>query len=240
MSNTATNQPLVNINLQPGTPHPYQQVVNILASAFDHFNSVLLNGELKETPIIAVMPRGRRAAYGWFVDEKWEDKGIRRPEINISAETLNRPIANVLGTLVHEMAHMLNAQNGISDCNAAQYHNKHFKTAAEKLGMIVTRMPGKGFAVTTVGPTLQAAIDTFCQMENTSVFVDFARTESNGRGITKQVFSIPAHETDKLWFDAESASSGMSKKDLLSQIISAYEASRQVKVKSSKSVISLI
>ena len=234
MNTLTTNQPTP--QLVAGTPHPYQQVVNILASAFDHFNSVLLNGELTETPIIAVMPRGRRAAYGWFVDQKWEDKGTRRPEINISAETLNRPIANVLGTLAHEMAHQLNAQNGVSDCNAAQYHNKHFKTAAERLGMNVTRLPGKGFAVTTVGTTLQAAIDTFCQMENTSVFVDFARTETGGRGIVKQVFSIPAHETDKLWFDAQSITTGMSKKDLLSQIITAYEESTKVNVTSKQSV----
>jgi hypothetical protein len=210
------------------TAHPYQQVINVLASAFDHFNSVLLNGELTDTPIIAVLPRGRRAAYGWFVEDKWNDKGVKRPEINVSAEHLSRPIGNVLGTLAHEMAHMLNAQNGLKDCNKAQYHNKHFKTAAERLGLVVTRVPNKGFAMTTVGTTLQAAIDVFCQMENTSAFTDFERLESGVVNTYKPMCTIPAHPTDKNWFERESRNENLTQKDLLNKIVNHYITSQNL------------
>jgi hypothetical protein len=234
-----TNMEIETLNPQPPAPpvvvtgvsmlptaHPYQQVINVLAAAFDHFNTVLLNGELTDTPIIAVLPRGRRAAYGWFIEDKWNDKNIKRPEINVSAEHLNRPITNVLGTLAHEMCHQLNAQNGLKDCNKAQYHNKHFKLAAERMGLVVTRVPNKGFACTTVGTTLQAAIDVFCQMENTSAFTDFERLESTTTNTYKPVCTIPCYHTDKNWFERQSLNEKLTQKDLLNRIIVQYITSQ--------------
>lgn len=227
MNAQQTTPPVVNLP----TPHPYQQVVNVLALAFDHFNAALLNGGLDETPIIAVMPRGRRAAYGWFCSEKWKDKGTKRPEINISAEYLNRPIENVFGTLIHEMAHMYNAQEGIKDCNAAQYHNKHFKAVAEQMGLVVTRVPGKGWAQTTVGTLAKAAIDTFCQTEDTTVFTDFERLGDGGGGAGRTgvvICTVPVHAHDKAWIEAHAGSCApkMSQKDVVSMLIAHYEATQ--------------
>lgn len=219
---TATSPVVVTGTSTLPTPHPYQQVINVLAAAFDHFNSVLLNGELTDTPIIAVLPRGRRSAYGWFVQDKWNDKSTKRPEINICAEHLNRPIANVLGTLLHEMSHQLNVQEGLRGVNRAGYHNKHFKQAAERSGLIATRLPNKGFACTTVGPTAQAAIEVFLQMENTSVFTDFERLESPTTNTSKPTCTIPCHSNDKTWFEKQANAERSTQKDLLSKLITHY------------------
>ena len=66
----------------------------------------------------------------------------------------------MLETLIHEMAHLSNAQKGIKDCNAIQYHNREFKKAAEALGLIVERVQGKGFAKTVLGERAKAAIES--------------------------------------------------------------------------------
>lgn len=139
--------------------NPYKALINELNRAFHHFNKELANGELK-TPIINVLPRGRKKAYGWYFNESWAQGEARLNEICICAETLDRELDQVLETLIHEMAHLSNAQKGIKDCNAIQYHNREFKKAAEALGLIVERVQGKGFAKTVLGERAKAAIES--------------------------------------------------------------------------------
>lgn len=146
------------VSAEEGT-NPYKALVSELNRAFHHFNKVLANGELK-TPIINVLPRGRKKAYGWFGSEMWSQGEGRIAEICICAETLDREVDQVLQTLIHEMAHLMNAQKGIKDCNAIQYHNREFKKAAEALGLTVERVQGKGFAKTILGPRATAAVES--------------------------------------------------------------------------------
>lgn len=139
--------------------NPYKALINELNRAFHHFNKLLANSELK-TPIINVLPRGRKKAYGWYFNESWAQGDARLNEICICAETLDRELEQVLETLIHEMAHLSNAQKGIKDCNAIQYHNREFKKAAEALGLIVERVQGKGFAKTVLGERAKVAIES--------------------------------------------------------------------------------
>ena len=54
----------------------------------------------------------------------------------ISGEGLRRSPREVLGTLLHEAAHALAHARGIKDTSRqGRYHNKHFKTLAEELGL---------------------------------------------------------------------------------------------------------
>ena len=54
----------------------------------------------------------------------------------ISGEGLRRTAHDVLGTLLHEAAHALAHARGIKDTSRqGRYHNKHFKTLAEELGL---------------------------------------------------------------------------------------------------------
>jgi len=119
---------------------------------FEKFNERFFDSELSK-PVITLSEVGRRNAYGWFTTEMiWQDgKKCRHYEINICPEFLNRPIEDVCGTLLHEMVHLKNAQDGIQDCSrSGQYHNKKFKLCAEQHGLIVTKTLKYGFAVTSL------------------------------------------------------------------------------------------
>lgn len=56
----------------------------------------------------------------------------------------------LLSTLLHEVAHSINHQNGVEDCSSNQYHNAKFKTQAEALGLQTHEIKGKGYASTSL------------------------------------------------------------------------------------------
>jgi hypothetical protein len=69
----------------------------------------------------------------------------------ISGEGLRRIPDEVLGTLLHEAAHALAHARGIKDTSRqGRYHNKHFKTCAEQLGLDVEHDQHNGWAATTI------------------------------------------------------------------------------------------
>ena len=80
------------------------EIVAKAATMFDLFNNHFYAGELAR-PAITVSPDGGRGAYGWCtVYEIWQADGQAYREINICAEYINRPISEVAGTMLHEMA----------------------------------------------------------------------------------------------------------------------------------------
>ena len=139
-----------------------QQLLQELYRAFDYFNEVFADGKLPKV-VITIQEAGRKNALGWFGKGFWSDKitGDGVSEINLSAEWLNRSPEGILETLLHEMAHLKNAVNGVRDCTSGQYHNKHFKRAAEEFGLKVSRSGNKGYAYTQLGEEADKAILDF-------------------------------------------------------------------------------
>jgi len=126
------------------------EVTDHLVKAFEFFNHEL--GTNLDTPVFTLIPnRGRQSYYGWYWQGRWKDGKKTLPEINITADTLKRDVEDVCNTLIHEMAHYKNNVEKIVDCNANQYHNKHFKKRAEEFGLTVERMKNKGYAITRLG-----------------------------------------------------------------------------------------
>lgn len=107
--------------------------------------------------IIASGTEGKQARYGHHAPGRWYVANQERAEIMISGEGLRRDANSVLGTLLHEAAHALAAARGIKDTSRqGRYHNKHFKTLAEELG-ITTGFDGHiGWSITTVPATTAA------------------------------------------------------------------------------------
>jgi len=137
-----------------------QELYNELYRAFNYFNDRYADGKLPKV-VITIQESGRRNAYGWFGDGFWADRlsGNAVPEINLSAEYLSRGPNGLLETLLHEMAHLWNATVvDIRDCSGGQYHNKHFKTAAEQFGLEVSRDGTRGWAYTKLTDDSEAAI----------------------------------------------------------------------------------
>ena len=126
------------------------EVTAKLVQAFEFFNKELSTG--LDTPVFTLIPnRGRQSYYGWFWQGRWKDGKKTLPEINITADTLKRSVEDICETLIHEMAHYKNHVLDIVDCNANQYHNKHFKKRAEEMGLEVEKLKNRGYARTKLG-----------------------------------------------------------------------------------------
>ena len=126
------------------------EVTDRLVEAFNFFNQEL--GTNLDAPVFTLIPnRGRQSYYGWYWQGRWKDGKKSLPEINITADTLKRDVEDICNTLIHEMAHYKNNVEGINDCNANQYHNKHFKKRAEEFGLTVEKIKNKGYARTELG-----------------------------------------------------------------------------------------
>ena len=101
--------------------------------------------------IIASGTDGKHPRWGHHAPGRWNVNGQQYAEVMISGEGLRRTPDEVLGTLLHEAAHALAHARGIKDTSRqGRYHNKHFKTLAEQLGLAVDHDPHNGWAATTI------------------------------------------------------------------------------------------
>lgn len=123
------------------------RVTGYLEKIYRQLNADKFSGELEE-PIITVMSTPK--AYGHVTCGKvWKQKDSHRYELNIGAGTLDRPIENVVETLLHEMVHIYNMQNGIKDTSRGNtYHNKKFKEKAESVGLLIEHSEKYGYTRT--------------------------------------------------------------------------------------------
>lgn len=142
-----------------------QPIIEKLESLFSKFNSKFYNGELLK-PIITVSPDVTKGAYGWCTSWKaWKSEGDAEDagyyEINICAEHLSRPFDLVAETLLHEMVHLYNLQQGVQDTSRnGTYHNKKFKEAAEQHGMRVGKSGSYGYTDTKLDLVAKAFVDS--------------------------------------------------------------------------------
>lgn len=124
-----------------------------LEKIFRAVNTDWFGGELEE-PIITIQSTPR--AYGHVsVAKTWKRKDDWRHELNIGAETLDRPIEHVVATMVHEMVHLYNIAHDIQDCSrGGAYHNRKFRDEAERRGLVIGHHPTYGWTVTEPGDEL--------------------------------------------------------------------------------------
>ena len=113
----------------------YQRATNYLVKVFKAVNEHYFNGDL-ETPTITIQTSV--GAYGHITTSKvWNSNGVASYELNIGAETIARPIENVVATMIHECSHLYALMNNIKDTrNRGVYHNRKFKDIAESMGHI--------------------------------------------------------------------------------------------------------
>lgn len=130
------------------------QKLESLENAFDMLNRALFDSALSKS-VITIAPTP--SAYGHFTPWKsWEaDDGSKFCEINLGAETLNRPAIETMATLVHEMVHQWCYEHDLKDTSRGNtYHNKVFKIEAEKRGLTITCDNRFGWSVTEPGDKL--------------------------------------------------------------------------------------
>ena len=141
------------IKTVPKTPS-ITPVVNALDALFEKLNDKFFESALSK-PVITLSEEGRKNAYGWFtIDKVWQD-GQRGDchEINICPEYLYRPIEDICETLLHEMVHLKNFQDGVKDYSrSGSYHNKKFQQCAEKHGLYAEQVGNYGYVKTSLKP----------------------------------------------------------------------------------------
>ena len=123
------------------------EVTNRLENLFGKLNEIYFEGKLPK-PIITVQSTPQ--AYGHCSTKKiWVSDKESRYEINIGAEHLNRPAANVAATMVHEMVHLYCLELGIDDtCQNGRYHNKIFFKQGTDRDLILTYRRDNGYSTT--------------------------------------------------------------------------------------------
>ena len=125
----------------------YQRVSQYLVKIFKLVNEEYFNSSL-EIPTITI--QSTVGAYGHVsVQKVWHNDNTATHELNLSADYLNRPIENVVATLIHEACHLYAMQNDIKDTsNHGIYHNKRFKALAEMRDLKISRHEKYGWTIT--------------------------------------------------------------------------------------------
>ena len=157
----------------------YNRVAGYLNKIFDLLNEEFFEGTLSR-PTITIQSTPR--AYGHFSlrEDTWVSKLGGTHEINIGAGTLARPIEEVAATLLHEMVHYFNYENGVQDCSRGNtYHNKKFKAAAEAHGLNVEHSDKYGWSHTSPSDAL---LDFILENGLTDILIN--RNEYSGFQIT--------------------------------------------------------
>ena len=114
---------------------------------FRALNTKYFDGQLEE-PIITIQSTPR--AYGYVtVARAWNRGDTTRHELNIGAGTLDRPIENVVATMLHECVHLWNLQTGVKDCGrGGAYHNKKFRDEATARDLAISYDSRIGWSIT--------------------------------------------------------------------------------------------
>lgn len=132
------------------------QATKFLEDAFDALNQEYFENALPK-PIIVI--QSAPGINGHFhPSEVWQDvqRKSRSYEISLGAESLKRPIANVIATLIHEMVHYYCHLHNIQDTSrGGTYHNSRFREEAEKRALIIDYDPKIGHSITTPSPDLK-------------------------------------------------------------------------------------
>lgn len=130
--------------------------VKFTEEAFDAANIEYFGGTLPR-PVILI--QSSPGIHGHFYSgEVWKDTQRKTSsyEISIGAESLKRPIADVIATLIHEMVHYYCYLNGIQDTSRnGTYHNSRFKEEAEKRGLIIEYDKKIGHSITSPSSELK-------------------------------------------------------------------------------------
>lgn len=122
------------------TPHitaetplkPTKETYDRLQQAFDHFNKALFGSTLPN-PLFTY--QRRRNTYGYFSGGRFKNEdGRPADEIALNPALMaDRPIREVLATLVHEMVHQWQRHDG--EPGRGRYHNRQWAEKMKEAGL---------------------------------------------------------------------------------------------------------
>lgn len=158
----------------------YVELLNELYRSYDFFNQKFANGALPR-PVITVANPHKQNVWGWFANGAWESSKESIHEIRLNPNRYKVDgVEGVLETLLHEMAHLKNREEGKKDCTSQQRHNKLFKESAETFGLEVSKAGRLGFANTKLGGAAEKVIQQL--KPNTKLYNLFLKVQEEDKG----------------------------------------------------------
>jgi len=138
-------------------PPPPVPAVSTLLRALEDLWATIRRHHPEIPPVVIIIASGtggRQPKWGHHAPGRWHHGTAEHAEVMISGEGLARTPREVLGTLLHEAAHALADQRGITDTSRqGRYHNRKYALLAAELGLDVTEDSQFGWTVTTVTDT---------------------------------------------------------------------------------------
>ena len=124
--------------------------LSIITTALESAHEMIQN-EVGAPRATILVTRALKGAHAHFTPyTPWASGAERFNEIAFNAESFALGAEHVLGSLLHEVAHSMNHAKGVKDCSSNQYHNAHFASMAQSLGLKTSEIKGKGHAKTTL------------------------------------------------------------------------------------------
>lgn len=115
--------------------NPTNDTYKTLNSAYEFFNKELFGGTL---PFCLITMQRKGKARGYFCPERFESRnaeGVLVHEIAMNPSLFkDRDDRDILSTLLHEMIHLWQEENG--EAPRRNYHNKQWARKMEELGLI--------------------------------------------------------------------------------------------------------
>lgn len=133
------------------------EITAFLENAYNVLNRRFFDGEL--TPVVITVQSSRYSHGHYTPWNSWVRDGEGYREINLSAESLRRPIESIIATLQHESIHHYCELNNIKSVSRnGTYHNSRFRREAEKRGLIIDYDPRIGHSITYPGPEIMELV----------------------------------------------------------------------------------
>ena len=124
--------------------------LSIITTALESAHEMIQN-EVGAPRATILVTRALKGAHAHFTPyTPWASGDERFNEIAFNAESFALGAEHVLGSLLHEVAHSMNHAKGVKDCSSNQYHNAHFASMAQSLGLKTSEIKGKGHAKTAL------------------------------------------------------------------------------------------
>lgn len=131
----------MNVHTPPTTPpidpatlpiKPTRETYDRLQQAYEHFNKALFGGIL---PNALITLQRRKGTYGYFAGARFHhDDGRAADEIALNPSTFaNRPVKDIVATLVHEMVHLWQHHHG--EPGRGRYHNREWAAKMKDAGL---------------------------------------------------------------------------------------------------------
>lgn len=136
--NNKTNNKTANIPTAKGIGNRnFSSLIVELEKMYSIINDCTSMPSINLPVYLTVQSKGKRNCFAWCtLKDVWQGSDSSAWEINFSAEDIGRDPSETFITMIHEMCHLMNIQEGTKDCSKSGRHNANFKAMCDRYHII--------------------------------------------------------------------------------------------------------